>query len=121
MFKNIEKNPNYEQVLDIHPDELSQKLNQPESKKLLQVVDVRNPDEYTGELGHIQDAELIVLQTIPENLSRFKKDKEIVLVCRSGGRSAQAASYLRQNGFEKLYNMRGGMLAWNQMQLPTEK
>ncbi len=120
MFKSTFKNPSYDQVVDIEPTELSQVLSQQQFKNQLQVVDVRGADEYTGELGHISEAELIVLDTIPDHLEKFNKDKTIVLVCRSGGRSARASAFLIEQGFKNIYNMRGGMLLWNQQQLPVK-
>lgn len=85
------------------------------------VVDVREPGEFTGELGHVPGATLVPLATLAERSSTWDPEREIVLVCRAGGRSAQAATLLAQRGFRHLYNLRGGMLAWNAAQLPVER
>lgn len=108
-------NPQFEGVYDIDPSELHQKM------KNVKLIDVRQPDEFTGELGHIPGAELIVLDTLPEHLDKIPQDQTVVFVCRSGGRSARAAAFAQQNGYPHVYNMRGGMLLWNELQFPTEK
>lgn len=75
----------------------------------VQVIDVREPFEYMN--GHIDIASNIPLQTIPDNMDNIDKQKKIVLVCASGGRSTSAAQYLSQYGYE-VYNMVGGMMGW---------
>lgn len=60
------------------------------------VVDVRTPSEYMG--GHVANSINIPLNEIPYQLDKFKAMKHVVLCCASGGRSANAASYLKQNG-----------------------
>jgi sterol desaturase/sphingolipid hydroxylase (fatty acid hydroxylase superfamily)/rhodanese-related sulfurtransferase len=78
------------------------------------LIDVRGPDEFTGELGHIEGARNIPLadlaQHIPE-LERFKAD-EVVLVCRTQMRSAKAAAMLSEKGFRRVAVLRGGMVDW---------
>lgn len=85
------------------------------------LVDVREPDEFTGELGHVPGAELVPLATLPDAAACWNPEREVVLVCRSGGRSARAAIALAGRGFRHLYNLRGGMLAWNDARLPVER
>lgn len=85
------------------------------------IVDVRQPEEFGGELGHINGAELVPLATVKSVSSGWDVDEPIIVVCRSGGRSAQAARALSESGFSRVMNMQGGMLAWNQEQLPTHR
>jgi rhodanese-related sulfurtransferase len=85
----------------------------------VRIVDVREPDEYVGELGHIPEAELVPLATVEAKAASWDKAAEVVLVCRSGGRSGRAAAALAQKGFSKLVNMAGGMLAVNAAKLPV--
>ena len=85
------------------------------------LVDVREPQEYTGELGHVPGAVLVPLAKLAETAQLWNTDREIVLVCRSGGRSARAATELAKRGFRNLYNLRGGMIAWNAEHLPVER
>lgn len=76
-----------------------------------QLIDVREPNEYeVAEIG----GELIPLATVPQNAEKFAKDKKVVVHCRSGKRSANAIQYLeQQHGFDNLYNLEGGILAWS--------
>lgn len=114
-FASKAENPHYEGVFDIGPQELKDKLND------VKLIDVRQPDEYTGELGHIPNAELMVLDTLPDKLGDLPKDKTVVFICRSGGRSARATAFALMNGFQSVFNLQGGMLLWNDLQLPTKK
>jgi rhodanese-related sulfurtransferase len=85
------------------------------------VVDVREPNEFGT--GHIPNATNIPLGSIAGRLNELKKfkDKPIVVCCRSGHRSAQAAAVLRKNGFASVHNLAGGILAWQGDNLPTER
>lgn len=74
-------------------------------------IDVREPDEYTGPLGHLPGAELVPLGTLEAASASWAREQPLLLICRSGGRSAKAAQALAQRGFRHLYNLAGGMLA----------
>ncbi len=87
----------------------------------VRLVDVREPHEFTGELGHIAKAELVPLSTVVAASAGWDKAQETVLICRSGNRSGQAASKLAQMGFSRLSNMVGGMLRWNSEQRPVAR
>lgn len=114
-FASKTENPHFDGVYDIGPAELLEK------KAEVVMVDVRQPEEYVGELGHIAGSSLVVLDTLPDQLDTLPKDKTVVFVCRSGNRSAKAAAFAKMNGFEEVYNMQGGMLLWNELQLPVER
>jgi len=86
------------------------------------IIDVRGDDEYNAELGHIEKSKLV---TLGEELSKWivenketHKNKEIVFVCRSGGRSGKATEEALSHGYTSVYNMVGGMLSWNDLNLP---
>jgi glyoxylase-like metal-dependent hydrolase (beta-lactamase superfamily II)/rhodanese-related sulfurtransferase len=83
-----------------------------ENPDAITVLDVREPAEYTGPLGHIRGAALIPLGQLAARASELPKDKPVVAVCRAGGRSAQATNILREAGLEKVANLPGGMLRW---------
>ena len=87
------------------------------AKEDVLLLDVRTPEEFDGPLGHLEGAKLIPLQELPQRLDEIKsyKNKEIVVYCRSGGRSQRASQILIDNGFRKVRNMVGGMRAWNEM------
>jgi rhodanese-related sulfurtransferase len=74
-------------------------------------IDVREPEEYTGPLGHLPGAELVPLSTLEAASVSWPREAPLLLICRSGGRSAKAAQALAQQGFRHLYNLAGGMLA----------
>lgn len=80
------------------------------SKQPVLVLDVREPDEYAA--GHIRDAVLMPLGSVQDNLSKLPKDGPVIVVCRSGRRSATAADILVKAGFSRVFNLTGGMLAW---------
>ena len=83
------------------------------------VVDVREPAEFDA--GHIREALLVPLGTVANGLGDVAKDREIVLVCRSGRRSAKAHGILAAKGYTKLVNLEGGMLSWEKLGYPVEK
>lgn len=73
------------------------------------VLDVRQPEEYAE--GHVPGSTLIPLGELPARLGEIPKDRPLHVICRVGGRSAQATAYLVANGYDAR-NMVGGMLAW---------
>ncbi|MFT7626356.1 MAG: sulfur dioxygenase [Myxococcota bacterium] len=79
----------------------------------LDVIDVRGADEFNGELGHIADAQLIPLDTLEQSLPDLDRQRPLLVVCRSGKRSARAAARLADHGFAAVFNLDGGMQAWN--------
>jgi sulfur dioxygenase len=78
----------------------------------VQVLDVREPAEFTGPLGHIRGATLLPLGELAARARELPKDKPIVAVCRAGSRSAQATTILQKAGFADIANLPGGMLRW---------
>jgi rhodanese-related sulfurtransferase len=85
------------------------------------IVDVREPQEFVGELGHIPGATLVPLAGLLAQAVGWSKDAEYLLVCKSGGRSSQAAQALARAGFTRLMNLQGGMMTWNAQGLKTER
>ena len=83
------------------------------------ILDVREHWEYAE--GHIPGAVLLPLGSIPDRLSDIPQDKTVVAVCRSGNRSGQATQFLRQQGFDNVHNMEGGMIAWGESGLPVDR
>jgi rhodanese-related sulfurtransferase len=74
------------------------------------MLDVRETDEWVS--GHIPDATLIQLSQLPSRLDEVPRDQPIVVVCRSGNRSAHGRDILRQAGFGDVTSMAGGMNDW---------
>ncbi len=86
----------------------------------VQIIDVREPDEFEGPLGHIPGARLIPLGELAGRAGEMIAGLPVVAVCRAGGRSAQATVILCRAGFEKAANLAGGMLRWRAQRCPTE-
>jgi len=91
-----------------------------DSERLL--LDVRQPEEYEGPMGHVPGAVLIPLPELPGRLSEIEgyRDKLVVAICRSGSRSARATEILIGAGFRNVVNMTGGTLAWRSRGFPVE-
>ena len=85
------------------------------------VLDVREEKEFNG--GHILNAKLIPLGKLVERKAELERNREqaIVVMCRSGQRSASACVLLGKEGFKQVYNLSGGVLAWQKSGLPLEK
>ena len=82
------------------------------------VLDVREPDEWAS--GHIPDATLIPLGELPARTGELPGDRPIVVICRSGNRSAQGRDILRAAGFAEVTSVAGGMTDWIAAGLPVE-
>jgi sulfur dioxygenase len=87
------------------------------------VLDVRQPEELGGELGHIAGALPIPVGELPKRLGELagQEGARIVTVCRSGGRSATAAAILSVAGFKDVRSLEGGMRRWNELALPVDR
>jgi glyoxylase-like metal-dependent hydrolase (beta-lactamase superfamily II)/rhodanese-related sulfurtransferase len=87
------------------------------------VLDVREPEEFTGDLGHIEGALLVPLDALERRLPKLGGyvDREVVVVCRAGARSATAAAILKRAGFSRVANLDGGMLAWARASRPVQR
>ncbi len=85
------------------------------------ILDVREDNEYTQ--GHILNSVHIPLSALSSKLSRVEKyrNRPIIASCMSGSRSGRACSLLKKNGFEKVHNLKGGIVAWQNASLPLTK
>lgn len=101
-------------VTELAPSELHR-------KPAARLIDVREPAELLGELGKIRGVESVPLGTIEQAARGWDRDQELVLICRSGNRSGQAAAALARLGFTRLWNLTGGMLAYRAAGLTVEK
>jgi sulfur dioxygenase len=86
------------------------------------LLDVREPKEFVGELGHIKGALHVPLDVLARRLPKLAGylGREVIVICRSGARSATAGAILRHAGFDHVRNLAGGMLEWNARHFPTE-
>ena len=83
------------------------------------VLDVREQWEYDA--GHIPGVRLMPMGEIPGRMSEIPTDQTVILTCRSGNRSGQVADFLRQQGYDNVHNMTGGILAWESAGLDVER
>lgn len=85
------------------------------------LLDVREPDEFAS--GHAPGSMLIPLGQLKNRIGEIRaaKSDPVVVICRSGRRSLQAADMLGQLGFTSVYNVQGGMIAWEKAALPVSK
>ena len=74
------------------------------------LLDVREDDEWQA--GHIPGAAHIPMSGLLARLADVPKDRDVVIVCKVGGRSAQVTAYLRQQGWERVANLDGGVVEW---------
>lgn len=83
------------------------------------ILDVRTQDEFNE--SRIKGSTLIPLDELQDRLDEVPKDKEIVVVCRSGRRSQTGASILQKAGVKQVFSMNGGLQAWTDANYPVEK
>ena len=88
-------------------------LNKLENEEIT-LLDVRESSEYEG--GHIEGAVNAPLSSLDANQLPYPKDEPIYVICRSGNRSAQAASQLQDAGYTEIYDVSGGMMAWESIE-----
>ena len=87
------------------------------------LLDVREPEEFVGELGHIAGALLVPMDALARRLPKLigYVDRDVVVVCRAGARSASAGAILGRGGFHRVFNLAGGMLEWVGAGLPVQR
>jgi rhodanese-related sulfurtransferase len=101
----------------VNPAEATQLINREDAH----IVDVREADEYAG--GHLPEAKNIPASKLAERIGELEKfkDKPIIICCASGMRSNKACAEFKKQGFEKLYNLAGGVDAWVGAGYPVKK
>lgn len=115
--------PQKDKSLDANQPKTMKEITAQEFQKLresgadFQLIDVREPHEY--EICNLE-GELIPMSEIPYSVDKISKDKKVVIHCRSGKRSGDMLLWLEKNhGFQNLYNLKGGILAWAKEVDPT--
>ena len=103
----------YAGLIEIEPDWVSEHLDD------VLLLDVRQHEEIDERLGRIASARILPLNELKNRLATLPRDKPVVTVCHAGMRSGQATVLLKQGGFTRVANLRGGMLAWQQLGLPV--
>ena len=105
--------------MNIDPADLRKRLSAGEKFLLL---DVREGDELTSELGHIEGIVHIPLGDLPQRITELDKNSNtcLVTICKMGGRAARAAEFLQQEGVRSVLVLEGGMTGWKECGLPVE-
>ncbi|MCT2536858.1 rhodanese-like domain-containing protein [Aquibacillus koreensis] len=97
-------------IKTISTTELADKMQESEGSNDVVFVDVREPDEY--ESGHIEAMINFPLSALKDDHAALPTEKELVLICRSGKRSMEAAKILNELGYEKIVSVDGGVMDW---------
>lgn len=95
-------------IPQIEPSELKSRL---QSGEAVYMIDVREDEEVAQ--GIIAGAKHIPMGEIPSRMDEIPRGNEVVFICRSGNRSQQVCQFLKQQGFDNMINMSGGMLQWH--------
>ena len=104
-------------IKEINAAELADWMdNQTES---FRIIDVREMREIAQ--GTIPGAEALPLATLPFRLNELEHNEKFVMICRSGARSAHACMFMQQQGFDNVYNLRGGIIGWAHGNLPIKQ
>lgn len=104
-------------IKEVDASELHQWVN--DATHEVRVIDVRQMQEIAA--GTVPRAEPLPLHTLPAKVHELSREEKLVMVCRSGARSAQACMFLQQHGFSNVYNLRGGMMGWVQSGFPPSQ
>ncbi|HEY1553104.1 MAG TPA: rhodanese-like domain-containing protein, partial [Kofleriaceae bacterium] len=102
----------YAGIAEIAPEWLAQRRGD------VQILDVRNPSELGGELGHLRDALAIPLDELRARVDEVPRDKPVVVVCQTGRRSCLGTVILRNAGIARCASLSGGMVRWQELGLP---
>jgi len=102
-------------VKEIDAHELAKWVN--DDSHNIRVIDVRGMEEIA--MGTVPKAEALPLHILPAKVQDLSRDEKLVMVCRSGARSAQACMFLQQQGFTNVFNLRGGMMGWAHSGFPA--
>ena len=105
-------------INEIEVTELAAALEKADTANI-DIIDIREARELNA--GTVPGARHMPMATIPARLHELPRDKQVVMVCRSGARSGQACAWLMQQGFDNVLNLRGGMMAWHSCGLALQQ
>ena len=100
-------------IKEVSPQALLVMLKDTESQ--VQILDVREHDEVADQPYQGLETLHVPMQTVPNKIKDFNKEATWVIACRSGGRSYKVAQFLQTQGFSDVYNLAGGVLAWQEI------
>jgi len=96
----------YLSIKEIEANELADRMEDNKPR----IIDVREIREISA--GTVPGAEAMPMASVPARMNELTREEELVVICRSGARSAQVCMFLQQQGYDNVYNLRGGMIAW---------
>jgi rhodanese-related sulfurtransferase len=105
-------------TFEIDPRDVERLLRAPAAAR---IIDIREPDELVGGLGHIDGVEVMPFSALAPTAERWDPEEPVILICRTGRRSARAVSQLEALGLRNLASMTGGMLRWSELGLPVSQ
>ncbi len=108
-FCGVQSDAAADAIQQISALELAERLRRGDD---IDVIDVREP--YEWEIAHIEGARLLPFANVPAALDTIDTARDVVVLCKTGGRSAAAVSHLQSVGYRKVWNLRGGIDAWSQ-------
>jgi len=94
-------------IKEISVQSLNKKIN---NKEIFSLIDVRESQEL--EISKISQAIHIPMSNIPNNLNQIHLNQPVIIMCKSGGRSAKVCEYLQSQGYLNVYNLKGGIINW---------
>ena len=108
-------------IKDISAEDAYNLIEENQNNPNFMIIDVRTPEEYTG--GHIENSMLININgdDFEAKIGELDKDEKYLVYCLIGGRSRSAVNYMREQGFQEVYNMLGGIGEWRAAGFPTEQ
>jgi glyoxylase-like metal-dependent hydrolase (beta-lactamase superfamily II)/rhodanese-related sulfurtransferase len=106
-------------IWEIQPTALEERVSGAHGSEI-QIIDVREPQEFSDALGHLPGARLLPLSQLAARSAEIDRQRPVVTVCRSGARSAQAVVMLQKAGWRDVANLAGGMLRWRAESLPVD-
>jgi adenylyltransferase/sulfurtransferase len=118
--REIQELIDYDQFCGVRADQSTETIPQISALELanrlqrgddIDVIDVREP--YEWDIAHIEGARLVPFAEVPASLATIDTARDVVVLCKSGGRSAAAVSHLQSVGYRKVWNLRGGIDAWS--------
>jgi rhodanese-related sulfurtransferase len=96
---------------ELTPTEFCARWPAPTRTPQVTLLDVREPEEL--ELAAVAGAQHIPMREVPARLAELDRNAPLVVMCHGGGRSRRVAEYLSSNGFQQVFNLRGGIDAWS--------
>ena len=104
----------------VHAREISPRTAKSLIEEGALLVDVREPAEIAAQAYDVPEIITIPLGQLPARLAEIPRDRNLIIACKSGGRSMQATIFLMKHGYEQIANLQGGIMQWASLGLPVK-